>query len=62
MSTLHAFLLIPAVTPSPKHPTQHPPRMEPILGTDKLPAARLALTCGVCKQQYGACIQVGGKV
>jgi hypothetical protein len=34
--------------------------MEPILGTDKLPAARLALTCGVCRQQHGACIQCAG--
>ena len=37
-----------------------PAAMEPIIGVGALPAARLALTCGVCRQRHGACIQCAG--
>jgi len=56
---------LPTQTPPNQHRHRHrhthkPNSMAPILGTDKLPAARLALTCGVCRQPYGACIQCAG--
>lgn len=36
-------------------------RMEPIVGTQRLPKNRLSLKCRICAQPYGACIQCAHK-
>lgn len=36
-------------------------RMEPIVGTQRLPKNRLSLKCRICSQPYGACIQCAHK-
>ncbi|KAI1452265.1 bromodomain and PHD finger-containing protein [Annulohypoxylon moriforme] len=36
--------------------------MEPVMDVDKVPRSRWKLTCYICNQQMGACIQCGNKV
>ncbi|KAI1212961.1 bromodomain and PHD finger-containing protein [Annulohypoxylon truncatum] len=36
--------------------------MEPVMDVDKVPKSRWKLTCYICNQQMGACIQCGNKV
>ena len=37
---------------------EDPERLEPIGGIDRVARGRTKLVCGLCKQPYGACIQV----